>query len=151
MRIVFLDFDGVLNSTEYLNKDPRAQIVVVSGIEGLLSPEMVGRLNRITDATGAKIVTTTAWRYHLDQDDLVEVLEKAGVTAPVIDRTPLLFEETRRTEIQEWLDMHPEVTSFVILEDAHRMGNLKRFTVYTDEAIGLLDEHVDQAISILES
>jgi len=150
MKVVFLDLDGVLNSTDYLDNDPRATIIVVSGPEGLLAPDMVECLNRITSATGASIVMTTAWRYHLDQERLVQALERAGVDAPVIDRTPILPGETRRTEVQEWLDVHPEVTSFVILEDGHNMGHLKPFTVYTEEAVGLQDEHVGPAISILE-
>ena len=48
-RVIFLDIDGVLNRTV-----KAAQVVVV--------PELVARLKRICDETGAQIVLSTFWR-----------------------------------------------------------------------------------------
>ena len=48
-RVIFLDIDGVLNRTV-----KAAQVVVV--------PELVARLKRVCDETGAQIVLSTFWR-----------------------------------------------------------------------------------------
>ena len=57
MKIVFLDFDGVINQ----------------GSGRWLVP-LVERLNRITGMTGAKIVVHSSWRYDRPVEVLREVL-----------------------------------------------------------------------------
>ena len=61
MRIVFLDFDGVLNSHAYFNA--RTEKFEDVGEAGELDPTAVERLNRIIDATGALVVVSSSWRY----------------------------------------------------------------------------------------
>lgn len=60
MKIIFLDFDGVLNSVSYcrLHREP--------GV--LLDPARMALLRRIVDATGAEIVLSTSWKEHWETE-----------------------------------------------------------------------------------
>ena len=63
-KLVFLDFDGVLNNSEFAahqyKNDESAQDSM--GLD-LFDPKAIECMNRIIDATGAKIVVTSSWRY----------------------------------------------------------------------------------------
>lgn len=59
------------------------------------------------------------------------------------------FEETRGAQIQSWLDDHPEVTHYVVLDDDADMGPVLDRLVKTTWEYGLLDEHVDRAAGML--
>lgn len=149
----FTDFDGVLNSANYIksigNKfdDPKYQI----------DPEAVIRLNSITDATGALIVVSSTWRLAFDHlDDLITCLSSYGITGKIIGMTPHKPNSTRNTrgkEIQAWLDnrrLHEnDIDSFVILDDDPGVGKLKSYLVRTYFADGLQDHHVNTVINIL--
>jgi len=90
MKVVLLDIDGVLNHSGCpldcpCRKDPRDMR------EDFL-PELVGRLNTITDKTDAQIVVCSTWRVRQTIEELGAILSKAGVTAPVVDKTPWLWD-----------------------------------------------------------
>ena len=117
-------------------------------------------MNQLLNATGAEVVFSTSWRHALDCDELARILRIHGFTGSAIGATPdrsrlgrLLAEraDKRGLEIQDWLDEHPGVDSFVILDDDADMEHLASKLVQTDSATGLLDEHVQRAISLLEA
>jgi hypothetical protein len=140
MKVVFLDIDGVLNSSEYLYS-PRH----VSGSRKI-DPLAVERLNRITDATGAVVVVSSTWRI-MGLDPIRALLAEHGVKAPIIDVTPE-DNGTRGQQIGNWLSSH-DVESFVIFDDDNDMGDLARALVQTDFEFGLADKHVSEAMAIL--
>lgn len=160
-RIVFLDFDGVLNSHEYiatLSEEERR------GVIGL-DPKAVRRLNALLDGDiGARIVVSSTWRHNRTTLQLGDVLCKAGLTHPhaVLGRTPrwlhktpggIYAAESRGAEIQAWLDTAPdfgiEVTSFVVIDDDSDMAHLTDRLVKVDLATGLQDEHLAKVIAML--
>jgi hypothetical protein len=167
-RIVFLDMDGVLNSHEFFNgrkpwtnsppDDKRPEYWAV-----MVDPEAVERLNRIIAATGAKVVISSSWRYHVPPDMMQKVLELRGFKGEVIGRTPtagqvhasgILVSLTRGHEIETWLvkNRHLNVMDyFVILDDMGptQFAHLPGHHVETSWGKGLLDEHVPRAIDIL--
>jgi hypothetical protein len=49
---------------------------------------------------------------------------------------------------QRWLESHPEVTGFVILDDAEGMAHLASRHVQTQMGRGLEDEHVGAAVRL---
>jgi hypothetical protein len=53
MKLIFLDIDGVLNTHDYCPKRRSSTINL----------DLVARLNQITEATGAGVVISSAWRY----------------------------------------------------------------------------------------
>jgi hypothetical protein len=161
MKIVVLDFDGVINSRKYM---------ISIGADkwddefNQFDPAAIDRLNTITNATGAKIVVSSTWRLPYLNDDqgiyrLQDLLLKQGVDAEIIGMTPdhvvpmnniLIANGTRATEIQTWLDENPKVKQFVILDDELILG-LEKYQVRTFFEDGLQDHHVKQAIFILET
>ena len=78
MKVIFLDFDGVLNS---INGYSDIQIVSCFKID----PECMDRLNQIIDQTDAKIVISSAWRCHYNMEELQEILDDGGLKGEIID------------------------------------------------------------------
>ena len=65
---------------------------------------------------------------------------------------PFQYERLERgMEIAEWLKGHPEVTSFVILDDCSDMAELKHRLVLTNPIDGLDDPDVERAKWMFEN
>ncbi|MBQ8862419.1 MAG: hypothetical protein IJ021_06755 [Clostridia bacterium] len=149
MNVIFLDFDGVLNSDRYILTH-RAQGIA-------LDPLCMTLLADIVNAGRAKIVLTTSWRSHWSANpkrcDITgeEINAKfAEYGLEIYDKTPHIG-YVREEEILAWLDDNPEVTNFVVLDDMfleHRY--LEGHFVRTSSLRGGLDEDdTKEAISIL--
>lgn len=161
MKIIFLDIDGVLNTTKDEDR-PRVQPEGFNAnIYGVseLNRECVARLNKIVEATQASVVISSSWRILFsDLFYLVNFLKSQGVVANIIDATPHWAKSYvrgemaygRGLEIQEWLDEHPEVSKFVILDDGTDMLHLEPFLIQTYMDGGLQDRHIQQAIDMLK-
>lgn len=87
---------------------------------------------------------------------MADILRMHGVTGRVIDRTPQLFQESRRgprgAEIQLWMSTQPEAITadqIVILDDQDDMLHLTHRLVQTTWDLGLLDEHVERCVAML--
>lgn len=148
MKVIFLDFDGVLNSEKY-----------VRGCEGygvVIDPSRMVLLKQIVEKTDAVIVLSTSWREHWDAD-----LNKADSTGRQIhelfttyglciaDKTPAL-RKGREHDIRSWLDQH-HVEKFVVLDDRLMSadflnGHMVKTSNYFD---GLDESDVQRAIDIL--
>lgn len=158
MKVIFLDFDGVLNSSasfvmekrirekQYLTKKK------LCPINETLCHVCTSNFQLILDEVpDAKIVISSTWRELFDLEWLKKKLNSYGVdSTKVIGITPSSF-RSRGYEIDQWLKDHPEVTSFVILDD-NEIGD--RFTekeiVKTTWDTGLTLPHVFKAINILD-
>lgn len=177
MRVILLDIDGVLNSEQYARKMEARHYQL--GHTEPASPkrettcdcfllfkhvdrEAVARLNRIIAGTSAKIVISSTWRKKFDLSELRTIFADHGLVGEIIDATPNAYKDPelqgvfahvtrifRGHEIDFWLQKHPEVDRFVILDDDSDMAMHKNRLVQTDCAEGLLDEHVDLAIRML--
>ncbi len=158
MKIIFLDFDGVMNNPGcYAREDGTKQ----SGMRIRCDPQAVAALNHITGKTGARIVISSTWRY----SGLMfcrEYLAAYGVLGSVIDLTNDLRTSakqrvgvTRGEEIQAWLAQHQDdrytPEAFVILDDESDMGTLYQRLVQTEGHIGLTMADADRAIAVLEA
>lgn len=153
MKVVFLDVDGVLNSEEFVLRK-----VEQNGLENVhgdfprseFCPILVAHLNTLLNATKAKIVFSSSWRHGRSLSNIQELLDSVGVYGEVISKTPDLPNLIRGHEIKEWLTFHPEVSSFVIIDDDDDMlpEQLSNF-VQTDFRKGLSLEKVKEAIKIL--
>src|ERR1043166_3292493 len=60
MRVIFLDIDGVLNQCDWKEGDECPAI----------HPGCVKQLNKILEATRAKIVVISNWRHQLNRGDM---------------------------------------------------------------------------------
>lgn len=153
MKVLFLDIDGVLNSTAWsIRRDPgRCPI----------DPVAMGRLNRVLRETSAVVVVSSSWRIGRRIVDLRAVLREHGLEGQVIGVTPylaradlprILPEERaveRGEEIRVWLDSHPEVECFAVVDDDSDMDLVRDRFVQTCHEDGLQDEHADRLIALL--
>ena len=128
MKVIFLDFDGVLNLIPQGHDD----------YGGIFHPEFVDNLGRIIEETDAKLVISSSWR-HMGLERLRMMWEHRGYPGEIIDVTPDLrwrtkedamelneVEYVRGDEIDSWLKLHPEVTNYVILDDDDDMLKSQR-------------------------
>jgi hypothetical protein len=159
VRVIFLDFDGVLNSHAWMRADSKRAEREGTGVMGL-DPSAVSRLNWIVRETGAVVVVSSSWRYGRSVEELKGILERVGFYGVVLDKTAdwsrdesrgIYVEQERGDEIASWLHGRPEVESFVVLDDDSDMTAVQDRHVKTSFAGGLLDEHVERAIQMLGS
>ncbi len=143
MKVIFLDVDGVLNYADCWFRPENKN----KG-KFIWDDDCIKRVNRIVKETGAKIVLSSDWRLYDEYYDAV--LNKMNIEGEIIDVTPSLMNLARGIEIQAWLDEHPEVTNFVILDDRDDMAHLMHKLVQTSfEIDGLTDKLAVQAIEML--
>lgn len=155
MKVLFLDIDGVLNHVGAMPLGKRRSF----------DPACCARLERIVAATDASIVVSSTWRKCVSLFVLKTQLASCGMDVSRVvdmtadlgghrikDATGRLLERrecVRGVEIDTWLSAHPEVTSFVILDDDADMYPHMARLVQTSWQNGLQDEHVGRAIALL--
>ena len=137
MRLIFLDFDGVIvtRHTEY----------------ACGHAPCVQALNHIVDKTGAHVIVSSTWR-HFGLVECIRYLEKWGFKGTVRAVTGR-FRESRGEEIRDFLDEYDDigikVNSFVILDDDTDVGIFTPYLVRTDLECGLTMADAEKAIAIL--
>jgi hypothetical protein len=156
LKVIFLDVDGVLATSESIGKGKLSREPRDSSFyhAALIDPACAKRVLRIEDATGAKIVLASAWRkFSFQLAGLHRAFMSAGLTGRevremFIGSTPE-FQEDRSVEITAWLRAHPEVTSYVVIDDSIVPGHPQAQPRPDFFAGGLLDATADDAIRIL--
>src|SRR5436305_2250621 len=103
MKAIFLDIDGVLNCKQTAN--PRKFPFIVD-------PVLLGRLRRLLELSGAQVVLSSSWRF-----DPVGMLAVKYYEVPFTDTIPDEPDQPRCKEILDWLDAHPGVERFIVLDD----------------------------------
>ena len=151
-KIIFLDIDGVLNSSRY--DKIRGQN------DGNIDESRMPLLKELVEKTNARIVLSSTWRSHWERDcdtldekgrELNRVFGKYGLE--ISDKTPFLEKYDRANEIRLWLKNHSgEFDRFVIIDNEFGgWAELEPYLVKTDFLIGrgLEKRHIDKAIEIL--
>lgn len=161
ISVIFLDIDGVMNCYHEGEKwaDRKDRVPMIHN-------DIVRRFNRILNETGAYVVLSSTWR---KDPDWLETMVKAGMPRDAfLGRTISLSKERfewseknpgkgmvefmeRGKEIQAWLDEHPEVTRYCILDDdSDMMSHQKHFktSIFTG---GLTQSIADQVINYLNA
>lgn len=146
MKVIFLDHDGVLCLSEQWGGRNKKKAkwfrdhgftedhnMPVSYRFDNFDRKAVKVLNDILEKSGAEIVVSSDWRLHCTLEEMREVYREYGVIKEPLDFTPLLrdFDEDtsslyrwkgwmgreRVIEIRKWLELHPEVTAWVAVDD----------------------------------
>jgi hypothetical protein len=140
--IVFLDFDGVLNS------DRSAREL---GTRYRFSRPSVEAFNLLLRETDVRIVISSSWREGWTLKENAQFLERDGVLpGRVIGKTPTLEGRKRGLEIDAWLASVPyPVKAFVILDDRDDMAMHLNRLVRVDPAVGITATQASHAIEIL--
>lgn len=145
MDVIFLDFDGVLNSRRFRAARP-----------GMIDEKHMTFLRRIVEETGARIVLSTSWRIHWDESpenrsetgrEIDRILEKYGIE--IIGK--ISDGRDKAHEIRHWLDGHPDVGRYVILDDSpFGWGDLAEHLVQTGGLRDGLDSRTAElAVAVL--
>jgi hypothetical protein len=150
-KVIFLDFDGVLNNDNFLmSLDP-----TTPHGEGHIDPKAVMLLNTIVEITGAEIVISSSWRIPYTIEELKKFLTRRGFdhADKIIGRTPGVDRNDRGVEIFVWLSRAEETGDgaehFVILDDNDDMKPLMQHLVRTNPDVGLCEEDMLKAIEQL--
>jgi len=148
MRILFLDMDGVMNNAKSSHLPDQFFPI---------EPYAVLLLDRIIQATGCKIVLSSSWRH---MPDWREILKKRMPSIEILDRTPRYSSSSkygvderdlcRGHNIQDWLDEHPEVERYAIVDDsADMLSEHQRHFFKTSWHEGLTEELANSIIADL--
>ena len=146
MRVIFLDVDGVLNSSE-----TRAKI---DGLKGV-SKKNLRILRHIVARTQAKIVLTSAWNINFDEK--LAPTTKAGMYLyhRLWENNLWIYDKVndyggnREQAVAEYVKKHNNLTDWVIIDDTH-YGDYEKLNpkhiVYTSPALGLTKASATEAI-----
>lgn len=164
MKVVFLDIDGVLNSYAYWKwqkarkgeTEPKIINMAQWKLEAV-DKHAVSRLNRLHEETGCVYVLSSTWRILESLEDMQALLEHHGFTGKLVDKTTTAtmgdHTSCRGLQCAEWLSRHQDknITSFICLDDDSDFANMPDRLVRTKTETGLLDKHVERAISLLNT
>jgi hypothetical protein len=140
-KIVFLDFDGVLNCDES---------VCELGTRYKFWPASIKALNEVLTRTGARIVISSSWREHWTLSENAAALEKAGLVRGRVVGKTCVSDKERGIQIDSWLKAVPfAVESFVILDDRDDMAMHRQCLVPVDSKIGFDMKGARRAIEML--
>lgn len=166
-KIIFLDFDGVLNTEHNQN------MLVYHGKAwkdkhgAFFDPEAVAQLERIIVETGADIVIESSWKY-LGLEAMQQMWTDRNMPGHVVDVTPSSASDNwlldanldemdpayircKGVEIASWIaDSLREETRYVIIDDEYVIldSQLPHF-ILTNPYDGITPELADRAIRIL--
>ena len=134
MKVLFLDIDGVCNAASTSQRH--------RGMIGI-DPVMAFRIGKIQLDTDCEVVLSSSWRNWPEG--------KAEVERQVVqcfDVTPSAPDGFRGTEIRMWLDKHPEVTRYAIVDDSTDFWEGQPL-FKTEWLVGITDEIAKQITDYL--
>ena len=165
-KIIFLDFDGVLNTEHYQGLLQYQGKPWQDEYGAFFDPNAVKQLKRIIDATGADIVIESSWKY-LGLDAMKELWKVRNLPGKIIDITPTSISDEyllnadlddldtsilhcKGMEIASWLSEQGEDIRCVIIDDEYVIldSQLPHF-ILTNPYEGITEEQANKAISIL--
>lgn len=146
MNIVFLDYDGVVNSLMY-DKEKNAFNFNFPKDNKVNNYQAVKLVERLCEEFNAKIVVTSTWRKY---SNYKECLYNGGLSKDIeiIDKTEDLEDAWRIEEIKKWLESHPNVKNYVILDD-DIIGTNDKHWVRTETYDGFLWRDYEKAKLVL--
>lgn len=172
MKVIFLDIDGVLNTSETYDR-----IYKTKGYRGMYEIEIdkfrLDFLKQIIDNTDAKIVLSSSFRCFFSKQNgkiiptnfkskkVYDLFSNYGLE--IYDTTPIKW-DSREKEIQEWLNEKGDIENFIVLDDdGDSFYELNDKLILTSrvrysyllsfmkESIGLCEQHVDEVIDRLNN
>ncbi len=144
MIVIFLDFNGVLDTNNDMD---------------VIDQGNLNRIKILADMFEAKVVISSSLknpfyyngRHSRMFQSILNTLLETGID--VIGITPKA--ESREEEIKMYLEAHPEISNYCIIDDDYDMENLKEHLVKLPSQMeigqeGFTQEYLDKAIKVLE-
>jgi len=168
-RVLFLDFDGVLNTESYQQKLQSEGKPRQDGYGPLFDPKAVENLKMILDAVpDVLLVINSSWKLE-GLDRMRALWEARGLPGSVHSVTPdyapdlitidladpenLALLAGKGNEVKEWISRYaPNGCKYVILDDVpDYLPEQAAFVICTDPCKGITEEDAIIAISLLNS
>jgi hypothetical protein len=141
-KLIFLDFDGVLNSELSVSQ---------LGTRYKFWPPSIQALNQLLSESGALVVISSTWREHWTLKENAASLERAGLLRRRVVGKTCVTDGARGRQIDSWLRSAPyAVESFVILDDKDDMEMHRQRLVQVDSTVGLGVREVRLAMEVLK-
>jgi hypothetical protein len=154
-RALFLDIDGVLNSTDWTIVEWKKRLL--SGIKKPITnecdPIAVSHLNSLIQLSRPQIVITSTWRKYYSIQQIVGYLKTLGFkhSGAVVGATPIVPGFIRGAEIDQYLQEHPEIKHYCILDDdSDMLPSQKRHFVQVLGDVGLTHKNILQCLSVFD-
>ena len=155
-RYIFLDIDGVLNTTRNYRARFMADEPWRDDYGPFFDPESVGNLRLIVTATNADIIITSSWRYK-GVDAMHTLWSIRNMPGFLIGITPEVVSNdfcVRSMEINKWLAQNapesPDSYRFVIIDDsAMFLPEHMPFLIHTSANVGITADDAAKAILML--
>ena len=156
MKILFLDHYGVLNLSKNIITRTELSMPAEDEFNDVdvfddFDKDAVDILNNIIEITGAEIVISSDWKRHTTLDGMCEFYQKQGIKKLPLDYTTWLpgestYHEQRATEINTWLEQHPETTQWAAIDDLYMGTWLTNFVWTKNVHVGIKDITVQQQL-----
>lgn len=134
MKVIFLDFNGIVDT--YAEMDE----INLGNLE---------RLKKLCELCNASVVYSSSNRYSAFGKELISKMMELGLN--IIGVTPKL--NSREEEISKYLEEHPEVDNYCVLDDDYDMkvfGNrMIKLPMQAPGSMGFTEEYYDIAIDVL--
>lgn len=147
MNVVFLDFDGVVNTPMWQMYKGKLVCRYAWPDDGKVNNwQAVQWLSEFCIRHNYSIVISSTWRS--DGIEKCEEYLKAGGLREgikVIGVTPISKNRRRGDEIHTWLELHPDVTGFIILDDDSDMDPYLDKLVKCNPNVGFLEDEFSRA------
>ena len=148
-KIIFLDIDGVLMSNDWAEHVLEQEGYDVNDTNELCD-EKIGLLKEIIDATGAKIVLSSSWRF--DDDALASIKNQLarydlGIYDLTSQRIDVVFNRTK--ELKLYIEEHRIETYLILDDEIIKDAELAPHQVKTSLARGLMRKDIEPSIKVL--
>ena len=167
-KYLILDFDGVLNTSNYQKRMMKDGIDAYDEYGPIFDPQAVNYLEQIICRTGCKIVISSTWRNE-GIDKMRKMWKDRGMPGEIYSMTPILLSTTfqdpmngkslsapskmaKALEIDMWLQKHASKDAhYAIIDDEYiHLGDEDYIHMFkTDDQIGLSIYQVSQAVLAL--
>lgn len=137
MKVIFLDFDGVINNIHH--RGPK------------INKEFIEAIKKVIALTNAKVVITSSWKRNREKLEYgINALIEMGIE--IYDCTPNIDcpkMEQREKEINLYLEHHQQIEQFVIIEDDFVMKRLYDHQVLIEHSDGFTANYIEPTVGIL--
>lgn len=165
-KIIFLDFDGVLNTERNQNMLMYHGKAWKDKHGAFFDPEAVAELKKIVDGTEADIVIESSWKYW-GLEAMQQMWSDRNMPGNVIDVTPSSVSDNwllnanldemnphtqwKGVEIASWIagNLHDEVRYVIIDDEYVILDSQQPYFIQTNPYDGIIPELADRTIKIL--
>lgn len=148
--VIFLDFDGVLNTEQYQAKLATEGKPTKDEWGPLFDPHSVDNLRSIIEVTDAEIVISSSWRYLFRLGSLRMMWEVRELPGEIRGTLPCGTTcLSRGEEIECWLESngHPD---YVIIDDLNEfLPSQNSCYIETNPIVGITESDANKAIEKL--